>query len=130
MVGNSGYQNAPRLATPLNDAEDIAAALGGLGFDVILRRDTTRDELQQALRDFAAKSAKADIAIVYFAGYSANSGLDGLPHSGRRPAGNAHPSFQTEAIPLRAATLHAAGARRARARYPRRAARKPVPRQT
>jgi tetratricopeptide (TPR) repeat protein len=110
VIGNSSYQNAPRLATPVNDAEDIATALGGLGFDVILRRDATGDELRQAFHDFSGKFAKADIAIVYFAGYSVNSGIEGflIPVDARLATSSA---FRTEAIPLRAATLQVAGAR-------------------
>jgi TPR repeat protein len=110
VIGNSSYQNAPRLATPVNDAEDIATVLGGLGFDVILRRDATGDELRQAFGDFSGKFAKADIAIVYFAGYSVNSGIEGflIPVDARLATSSA---FRTEAIPLRAATLQVAGAR-------------------
>jgi len=110
VIGNSSYQNAPRLATPVSDAEDIATALGSLGFDVILRRDTTGEEMRQALHEFSGKFAKADIAIVYFAGYSVNSGIEGflIPVDARLATSSA---FRTEAIPLRAATLQVAGAR-------------------
>ena len=34
MIGSSVYAHAPRLANPLNDADDIGVALGRLGFAV------------------------------------------------------------------------------------------------
>ena len=39
IVGNGAYQNASTLANPPNDARDIAAALSGLGFQVISGTD-------------------------------------------------------------------------------------------
>jgi hypothetical protein len=34
VIGNSAYQNAPFLPNPANDAADLSASLGRLGFDV------------------------------------------------------------------------------------------------
>ncbi|MDE0255697.1 MAG: caspase family protein, partial [Rhodospirillaceae bacterium] len=34
VIGNAVYAHAPQLANPLNDAGDIGAALGRLGFAV------------------------------------------------------------------------------------------------
>ena len=111
VIGNANYSHAPGLATPVHDAEDIAAALTGLGFDVVLRRDATGDDLRLALRDFSEASAKADIAIVYFAGYSVNAGADGylIPADARLAISS---SFRTEAVPIRAATSGVAKARK------------------
>jgi len=110
LIGNSNYKNAPQLTTPVNDAEDIAAALGRIGFDTIVKRDTTAEELRRALAEFSEKSAKADIAIFYYAGYSANIGVDGylIPVEARLATPSA---FRTEAVPLREATLDVARAR-------------------
>ncbi len=111
VIGNANYSHAPGLATPVHDAEDIAAALTGLGFDVILRRDATGDDLRQALHDFSEASAKADIAIVYFAGYSINAGVDGylIPTDARLATSSA---FSTEAVQLRAVWSSVAKARK------------------
>lgn len=111
VIGNSNYKNAPGLATPANDAEDIAAALTGLGFDVILRRDATADDVRRALGEFSEKSAKADISIVYFAGYSVNAGVDGylIPVDARLSTSSSYP---TEAVPLRAVWSSVAKARK------------------
>src|SRR5689334_10822334 len=68
VVGNADYQHAAHLPTPANDAQDIAATLTRLGFDVVLRQNSTAGDLQRALADFSEKSAQADIAMIYFAG--------------------------------------------------------------
>ncbi len=61
FVGNAHYKDAAPLATPLNDADDLAAAVTGLGFDVTLLKDASAAELRQALQNFAEKSAKASL---------------------------------------------------------------------
>jgi TPR repeat protein len=110
VVGNANYSNAPHLATPANDAADIAAALTGLGFDVTLRLDTGIEDLRLALRNFSGKSAKAEFSVVYFAGYSVNLGTDGylIPVDAQLSEASA---FRSQAIPLRAATRSVAGAK-------------------
>ncbi|MGN6310152.1 MAG: caspase family protein [Xanthobacteraceae bacterium] len=75
VIGNANYANAPRLATSLNDAGDLADALTRLGFDIVLRRDATAANLRSAVEEFSLKSRTADIAIVYYAGYSLNAGV-------------------------------------------------------
>lgn len=111
VVGNSGYRHAPPLGSPINDAEDIAASLIGLGFDVDLRKDATLDELRAGLRAFTEKSAAADISIFYFAGYSAAAGVGGylIPIDAQLAT---PPSARAETIPLPAAIAGAARARR------------------
>jgi branched-chain amino acid transport system substrate-binding protein len=69
VVGNSEYAHAPRLANPSADAEAIAGALSRIGFAVQQQRDLSVDGLRQALRRFAADAAKADVALVYYAGH-------------------------------------------------------------
>lgn len=77
VVGNANYANAPHLATSINDAGDIADALTRLGFDIVLRRDAAAAELRSAIEEFSLKARTADIAIVYYAGYSLNAGIGG-----------------------------------------------------
>lgn len=110
VVGNANYLHAPRLATPGNDAEDIAKALGTLGFEVTLKRDTGIESLTQALAEFAEKSAKADFSVVYFSGYSLSAGIDGylIPVDAKLAVPDA---FRTETVTLRAAMLQVASAR-------------------
>ncbi|OPY97115.1 hypothetical protein A5906_37325 [Bradyrhizobium sacchari] len=111
VIGNAGYANAPRLGSPVNDAEDIAAALVGLGFDVDLRKDATIGDLRAGLGAFTEKSAGADIAIFYFAGYSAAAGVGGylIPVDAHLATPE---SASAETIPLPVVTASAARARR------------------
>jgi caspase domain-containing protein/Sel1 repeat-containing protein len=110
VVGNADYQQAPHLATPANDAQDIAAVLTGLGFDVILRQNTGATDLRRSFQDFSEKSAHAAIAIVYFAGYGVGAGTEGFlvpVDAGLSTAA----SFQSEAVPVQSALLAVAKAR-------------------
>src|ERR1700680_4069950 len=70
VLGNSAYQNVPRLPNPVNDGAVIAATLKAAGFDVVdSRHDLAAAETRRALRDFAAVARDADIAVVYYAGH-------------------------------------------------------------
>ncbi|MCK1391006.1 caspase family protein [Bradyrhizobium sp. 1] len=110
VVGNSNYLNAPRIVSPVNDADDIATTLVGLGFDVDLRKDATAEDLRTGIRAFTEKSAGADISIFYFAGYSAAAGVGG--HLIPVDAGLPVPSSRPDTIPLPIAIAGAARARR------------------
>jgi Caspase domain len=104
IVGNGDYRHAPRLATPANDAQDIAAVLTGLGFDVILKQNGGIDDLRQAFHDFSDKSVKADIAIIYFAGYGVGASTEGylIPIDAELSTAA---SFQDQAVPMQEALL-------------------------
>src|ERR1700736_670591 len=70
VLGNSAYQNVPRLPNPVNDGAVIAATLKDAGFDVVdSRHDLTAAETRRALRDFGDRARDADIAVVYYAGH-------------------------------------------------------------
>jgi uncharacterized caspase-like protein len=69
VIGNSAYQHTPALKNPSNDATDIAAALRQLDFDVIDGTDLTKDEMEQRIREFAAKLAGADVGLFFYAGH-------------------------------------------------------------
>jgi len=70
VLGNSAYQNVPRLPNPVNDGAVIAATLKDAGFDVVdSRHDLPAAETRRALRDFADRARDADIAVVYYAGH-------------------------------------------------------------
>jgi hypothetical protein len=110
LVGNADYQHAPHLATATNDAQDIAAVLTGLGFDVILRQNAGAEDLRRALADFSEKSAKADIAMVYFAGYGVGVGTEGFLIPVDAELSTAA-SFQSQAVPIHSALLDVAKAK-------------------
>jgi tetratricopeptide (TPR) repeat protein len=69
LIGNSAYLNFGTLANPGNDARGIEAALKGAGFtSVTLVLDLPREKLIDALKTFSREAAKADWALIYFAG--------------------------------------------------------------
>lgn len=70
VLGNSAYQNVPRLTNPINDSALIAAKLKEAGFDMVTsRHDLTALETRRALRDFEDSARNADIAVIYYAGH-------------------------------------------------------------
>ncbi len=69
VVGNGAYGAIGALPNPGNDAADVSAALGRLGFDVTTVRDADLAGMNEALRLFARDSAGADVALVFYAGH-------------------------------------------------------------
>ena len=69
VVGNGTYAAIGALPNPGNDASDVAAALGRLGFEVTTVRDADLAGMNEALRLFARASAGADVAVVFYAGH-------------------------------------------------------------
>jgi uncharacterized caspase-like protein len=69
VIGEGGYQAAPELANPPNDARDIAQALRTLGFDVTLRIDVDQAQMTKAIADFGARAQHADISLFYYGGH-------------------------------------------------------------
>ncbi len=71
VVGNSHYSNASLfLANPRNDAEDVAAALRGVGFEVIQAVDANKRDLDLNMAKFARLATDADAALFYYAGHA------------------------------------------------------------
>jgi uncharacterized caspase-like protein len=69
VIGEGGYQSAPALANPPNDARDIAQALRALGFDVSLQVDLDQTQMNQAIADFGGRAEHADLALFYYGGH-------------------------------------------------------------
>ena len=70
VIGNSAYQHAPLLPNPRRDAAMVADALRQANFQsVTLQNDLGREQLVNALRDFARQAESADWAVVYYAGH-------------------------------------------------------------
>ena len=69
VIGNSAYKVSP-LINPANDARDMADALRGAGFEVILRQDQDLIGMEQALTEFAGALAGKETALFYFAGHA------------------------------------------------------------
>ncbi len=75
VVGNSGYQHTTQLANPLNDARDMASALKAHGFDVVEAIDADKAKFDLAIRTFAGRLSKADVALFFYAGHGLQVGL-------------------------------------------------------
>jgi len=70
VIGNSNYSGAPQLPNARHDAEAIAAALRGVGFETVnLESDLPKEKLVDTLRTFARLSEQADWALIYYAGH-------------------------------------------------------------
>ncbi len=68
VIGNSNYALAP-LGNPKNDADDVAAALKRLNFEVTERKDLTVSEFDRTLDAFYPQAQDADAALFFFAGH-------------------------------------------------------------
>jgi invasion protein IalB len=70
VIGNSLYQNVPKLPNPSSDAAAVGTALRAVGFQsVTVLNDLSREGTLNALRSFAAEAANADWAVIYYAGH-------------------------------------------------------------
>ena len=72
VIGNGNYRytdSLPKLANPANDAEDMAAALRRFGFEVISKKNLTKEEMDEVITDFGRKIADSDAALFYYAGH-------------------------------------------------------------
>ena len=77
VIGNSAYQNVPRLTNPANDAAAIGEMFRAARFDVVeTRRDLGIVEMRRLIRNFTDKSRDADIAVIYYAGHGIE--VDGI----------------------------------------------------
>jgi hypothetical protein len=71
IIGNSQYQDSSLvLFNPKNDAQDVAASLRNLGFEVILKIDAGKRDFDLAMAQFARLATSADTALFYFAGHA------------------------------------------------------------
>ena len=69
VIGNSAYRTAPALVNPVNDADELAAALKRVGFTVLLQRDLDKRGMEAAIAQFARMAQDADAAFFYYAGH-------------------------------------------------------------
>lgn len=69
VIGNAAYKASP-LKNPVNDAQAVAASLKDLGFDVMLRENTTLRDLIESMRQFAIRAHEAHVRLVFYAGHS------------------------------------------------------------
>ena len=69
VIGSGAYVNAPTLANPKNDAEDMAAALKRLGFTVILGIDLDKRAMDRKILEFAGALSGAETGVFHYSGH-------------------------------------------------------------
>ncbi|MEQ1771493.1 MAG: caspase family protein, partial [Devosia sp.] len=74
VIGESKYESLTPLTNPQQDARDIDRLLGDLGFDVERVLNADSDELHEAIAEFIADAADADVALVYYSGHGIEVG--------------------------------------------------------
>ena len=73
IIGNADYPQG-RLANPVNDAQDLAVKLKGLGFDVIGKTNLDLADMNQAIDDFCKRATDYDAAMFFYAGHAVQNG--------------------------------------------------------
>jgi len=75
VIGNSNYKGIPSLKNPANDANDMEAALKGLGFTVDKVLDGSLGRMEMAVLDFAQRlgASRNAYGFFYYAGHGMQS---------------------------------------------------------
>lgn len=69
VIGNSAYRNAPALPNTVNDAQDMAASLRKVGFEVVDGVNLEKRGMDEVLTRFARLARDADAVMFYYAGH-------------------------------------------------------------
>jgi uncharacterized protein len=69
VIGNGDYSGQTQLKNPAHDASDIAAALEGLGFEVISGLNLDKHGFDDKLHEFAKSAVGADVALFFYSGH-------------------------------------------------------------
>lgn len=69
VIGNGAYAHVKALPNPPNDARAVARSLRDIGFTVSEGVDLDRATMQKVTRDFLREAARAQVALVYYAGH-------------------------------------------------------------
>ena len=73
VIGNGSYAVGP-LKNPVNDATDIAATLKRLGFDVIMKKNASMQDMENAIRDFGSRLKRGGEGLFFYAGHGVQIG--------------------------------------------------------
>jgi len=71
VIGNSAYDGKQALKNPINDAEDISAALRDLGFSVTTVLDQNLRGFKDSVISFTNNLAPVDEVLFYYSGHGA-----------------------------------------------------------
>lgn len=69
VIGNGAYAHVQPLTNPTNDARAVAKSLRDMGFTVTEGIDLDRATMQTKTSDFLREAARAQVALVYYAGH-------------------------------------------------------------
>ena len=69
VVGNANYSDISPLRKPLRDADRIADVLVGFGYDVIVGKDTKKQQLELLVQQFREKLVNADVGFFFYSGH-------------------------------------------------------------
>ncbi|GMP00126.1 MULTISPECIES: caspase family protein [Bradyrhizobium] len=69
IIGNGAYAHVKALPNPASDARAVAKSLRDIGFTVSEGVDLDRAAMQKMTRDFLREAARAQVAVVYYAGH-------------------------------------------------------------
>lgn len=76
VAGNGAYRNMGALPNAPASARAVSGLLRTLGFELVEAIDLPRVELDGRLREFAGKTAGADVALFYYSGQAVGIGDD------------------------------------------------------
>lgn len=68
VIGNGNYAESP-LKNPVNDAEDMAAALQSLGFTVVKKTNADKRVMIAAMDEFYNLLRTSDVGLFFYAGH-------------------------------------------------------------
>ena len=69
VIGNGAYEHVTTLKNPGNDAADMAAALGRLGFEVVEGMNLDFDGFYDKLGEFMDAAHEADVTLFFYSGH-------------------------------------------------------------
>lgn len=69
VIGNGAYRSVTPLVNPPNDANDMALALGRIGYAVTLVKDGDLQAMNDGLRAFLRDADHADSVVVFYSGH-------------------------------------------------------------
>lgn len=76
LLGNAGYTHVSRLRNPLNDIDNVARELAGLGYAVTRFSDLDWSNTWFRFREFAREAGRCDAMVLYYCGHGVQLGGD------------------------------------------------------
>jgi uncharacterized caspase-like protein len=78
VIGNGNYTNITKLNNPVNDANDMEAALKSLGFTVDKLLNANLDQMERAIGQLKNRlgASKNTYGFLFYAGHGVQSGAD------------------------------------------------------